>query len=62
LSKVENQISSLENDIKNDDKALASNYNKAIEDAAFFMAYKKKKQDLDKLLAEWESIQEEIAG
>jgi ATP-binding cassette, subfamily F, member 3 len=62
LSKVENQISSLENDIKNDDKALASNYNKAIEDAAFFMAYKKKKQDLDKLLAEWESIQEEIGG
>ncbi len=60
LSKVENQISSLENDIKNDDKALASNYNKAIEDAAFFMAYKKKKQDLDKLLAEWESIQEEM--
>ncbi len=62
LSKVENQISSLENDIKNDDKALASNYNKAIEDAAFFMAYKKKKQDLDKLLEEWESIQEEIVG
>jgi ATP-binding cassette, subfamily F, member 3 len=62
LSKVENQISSLENDIKNDDKALASNYNKAIEDAAFFMAYKKKKQDLDKLLAEWENIQEEMAN
>ncbi len=62
LSKVENQISSIENDIKNDDKALASNYNKAIEDAAFFMAYKKKKQDLDKLLAEWESIQEEMAN
>jgi ATP-binding cassette, subfamily F, member 3 len=60
LSKVENQISSLENDIKNDDKALASNYDKAIEDATFFMAYKKKKQDLDKLLAEWESIQEEM--
>ena len=60
LSKVENNIKQLERDIQQDDKALASNYDKHIEDAAFFMAYNKKKKDLDKLLEEWEAVQEEI--
>lgn len=56
LSKIENQIIQLEKDIQNDDKMLASNYDKHIEDAAFFMAYNKKKASLEKLLAEWEVI------
>ena len=60
LSKVESTIKQLERDIQQDDKALASNYDKHIEDAAFFMAYNKKKKDLDKLLEEWENVQEEI--
>ncbi len=60
LSKVESQIKQLEKDIQNDDKMLASNYDKHIEDAAFFMAYNKKKADLDKLLLDWEIVQEEI--
>jgi ATP-binding cassette, subfamily F, member 3 len=60
LSKVESQIKQLENDIQQDDKALASNYDKHIEDANFFMAYNKKKTELDKLLSEWETVQEEI--
>jgi ATP-binding cassette subfamily F protein 3 len=60
LSKVESNIKQLEKDIQQDDKALASNYDKHIEDAAFFMAYNKKKKDLDKLLEEWESVQAEI--
>ena len=60
LSKVESQIKQLERDIQNDDKMLASNYDKHIEDAAFFMAYNKKKKDLDKLLEDWESVQLEI--
>jgi ATP-binding cassette subfamily F protein 3 len=60
LSKVESQIRDLERDIQNDDKALASNYDKHIEDAAFFMAYNKKKKDLDNLLDEWALVQEEI--
>jgi ATP-binding cassette subfamily F protein 3 len=60
LSKVESNIKQLERDIQQDDKALASNYDKHIEDAAFFMAYNKKKKDLDKLLEEWESVQAEI--
>jgi len=60
LSKVESQIKQLEKDIQHDDKQLASNYDKHIEDANFFVAYNKKKADLDKLLAEWEVVQEEI--
>jgi len=60
LSKVESQIKQLEIDIQNDDKALASNYDKHIEDAAFFMAYNKKKKELDRLIEEWEQVQLEI--
>ena len=46
LSKIESQIQQLEKDIQHDDKALASNYNKHIEDATFFAAYEKKKKEL----------------
>ena len=60
LSKVESQIKQLEIDIQNNDKALASNYDKHIEDASFFMAYNNKKAELDKLLEEWEIVQGEI--
>ena len=60
LSKIESQIKQLEIDIQSDDKALASNYDKHIEDANFFIAYNKKKSDLDKLLEDWEEVQEEI--
>jgi ATP-binding cassette subfamily F protein 3 len=60
LSKVESQIKQLERDIQQDDKMLASNYDKHIEDAKFFMAYNKKKAELDKLLLDWEIVQEEI--
>ncbi len=60
LSKVESQIKQLEMDIQKDDKLLASNYDKHIEDASFFMAYNKKKKDLDNLLEEWEAVQLEI--
>jgi len=60
LSKIESQIKQLEKDIQHDDKMLTSNYNKHIEDAAFFMAYNKKKADLDKYLLDWEIVQEEI--
>ena len=60
LSKVESQIKQLEIDIQSDDKALASNYDKHVEDANFFMAYNKKKKELDQLLEEWEVVQGEI--
>ena len=60
LSKIESQIKELEINIQKDDKELASNYNKLIENAAFFMAYEKKKNELDKLLEDWEIVQGEI--
>lgn len=60
LSKIESQIKQLEINIQKDDKELASNYNKLIENAAFFMAYEKKKKELDKLLEDWENVQAEI--
>jgi len=60
LSKIESQIQQLEKDIQNDDKELASNYDKHAENAAFFTAYNKKKTELDKLLEDWEVVQEEI--
>ncbi len=60
LSKIESQIKQLEIDIQNDDKELASNYDKHVENASFFTAYNKKKAELDKLLEDWEIVQEEI--
>lgn len=60
LSKIESQIQQLEKDIQQDDKALASNYDKHIEDAHFFMAYEKKKKELEKLLEDWENAQLEL--
>ena len=53
-------LKQLEIDIQNDDKALASNYDNHIEDANFFIAYNKKKKELDQLLEDWEAVQEEI--
>jgi ATP-binding cassette subfamily F protein 3 len=60
LSKIESQIKQLEVDIQNDDKLVASNYDKHIENANFFVAYNKKKADLEQLLLDWEVVQEEI--
>lgn len=60
LSKIESQIQQLEKDIQHDDKELASNYDKHIENASFFAAYEKKKKDLEKLLEEWETVQMEL--
>jgi ATP-binding cassette subfamily F protein 3 len=39
---VESQIKQLEKDIQHDDKMLASNYNKKIEDASFLKPTTKK--------------------
>lgn len=60
LSKIESQIKQLEIDIQNDDKMVASNYDKHIENADFFVAYNKKKANLEQLLFDWEVVQEEI--
>ncbi|MHA3787666.1 ABC-F family ATP-binding cassette domain-containing protein [Flavobacterium hauense] len=60
LSKVESQIKEVEKQIQHDDKLLAGNYDKLMADAAFFTAYENKKKELDKLMQEWETVQEEI--
>lgn len=60
LSKIESQIQQLEGEIKKDDKALAEHPEKLMADASFFTAYEKKKKDLDALMADWETVQEEI--
>ena len=57
---MESQIKQLEKDIQQDDKMIASNYDKHIEDAKFFIAYNKKKAELEKLLLDWEVVQDEI--
>ncbi len=60
LSKIESQIQQLEKQIQQDDLALASHYDKHIEDAHFFTAYEQKKKDLDRLLEDWENVQMEL--
>jgi ATP-binding cassette subfamily F protein 3 len=60
LSKVESEIKSLEESLRKDDLELASNYDKHLENAAFFEAYERKKRDLDGLMVKWEDIQLEI--
>ena len=60
LSKIESQIQQLEKQIQHDDKMLETNYDKHIEDASFFTAYNKKKEDLEQLLIDWEVVSEEI--
>lgn len=60
LSKIESQIQQIENEIQKDDKALAENYEKLMQDASFFSAYEKKKKDLEQLLEDWEMVQMEL--
>lgn len=60
LSKIEAEISSMERKIEKDDASLAVNYEKLMEDAAFFKEYEKKKSKLDQLMEEWEQLHDEI--
>lgn len=60
LSKIESQIQQLENEIKKDDKALAEHPEKLMADPSFFTAYEQKKKELDALMMDWETVQEEI--
>ncbi|WP_417355501.1 ABC-F family ATP-binding cassette domain-containing protein [Flavobacterium sp.] len=60
LNKIEGQIQSLEADIQKDDRRLETDYEKLMADASFFAAYEKKKKDLEGLMEEWETVQEEM--
>ena len=60
LSNVEAKISQHEKDVKSMDVNLALDYNKTTADPKFFDYYETKKKKLKKLMAEWETIQEEL--
>jgi len=60
LSKVESEISQLEKEIKDIDIELAVNYDVTVSDPKFFEIYERKKNNLTKLMAEWELIQESL--
>ncbi|NRB82583.1 MAG: ATP-binding cassette domain-containing protein [Winogradskyella sp.] len=60
LSNIEAKINQLEKDIKNDDVALATNYDETVSDPMFFDKYQSKKTSLDQLMADWESMQAQI--
>jgi ATP-binding cassette subfamily F protein 3 len=60
LSNIEAKINAHEKEIKTMDVELASNYDKAVSDPKFFDQYQAKKKNLEALMAEWESVQEEL--
>jgi len=60
LSKVESKIKQLEKEIKSTDEKLAYDYDKTIAEDEFFDNYNTKKNNLDKLMKEWEQIQSQI--
>lgn len=60
LSKTEAGINKLERDIKNIDVELETNYDATVAKANFFEGYQAKKDTLEKLMEEWEQVQEEI--
>ncbi|WP_046742926.1 ABC-F family ATP-binding cassette domain-containing protein [Kordia zhangzhouensis] len=60
LNKVERAISDLEKEIKDIDIELAVNYDETIAQPNFFDTYQEKKKTLEKLMEEWETIQEEM--
>ncbi|MDT0691448.1 ATP-binding cassette domain-containing protein [Salegentibacter sp. F188] len=60
LSKAEAQITKLEKEIKEKDVALASNYERTMEQPEFLDKYNSKKVELEKFMKEWEKIQQEL--
>lgn len=60
LNKIEKEIASLEKDIMNLDALLFENENISSDNPDFFKDYQFKKDSLDDLMNEWESIQENL--
>ncbi|RZN75773.1 MAG: ABC transporter ATP-binding protein, partial [Winogradskyella sp.] len=60
LSNIESKINQLEKSIKEDDMALATNYDETAAKPEFFDAYQNKKKELDQLMEDWETVQESI--
>jgi len=60
LSKIETQISDLETEISKIDLQLAENYDEVSSKPNFFENYKAKKAQVEMLMSEWESIEEDV--
>lgn len=60
LSNIESKISQLEKTIKNDDVALATNYDETVSNSNFFDNYQSQKDQLEQLMKEWENVQLQI--
>ncbi|GGI56852.1 ABC-F family ATP-binding cassette domain-containing protein [Winogradskyella haliclonae] len=60
LSNIESKINDLEKSVKEDDMALATNYDETAANPDFFDAYQNKKQRLEQLMEDWEEVQEAI--
>ena len=60
LSNIESKVNQLEKAIKEDDMALATNYDETAAKQEFFDNYQSKKQKLEQLMEDWENIQESI--
>ena len=60
LSNVESSINKLERNIKEIDVELATNYDKTVADPTFFDNYQAKKDELSRLMKDWENIQLEL--
>ena len=60
LSNVESSINKLERKIKEIDVELATNYDETVADPKFFDNYQAKKDELSRLMKDWENIQLEL--
>ena len=60
LSNVESSINKLERKIKEIDVELATNYDETVADPKFFDDYQAKKDELSRLMKDWENIQLEL--
>jgi len=62
LSNIEQKIAQAEKEIAEIDTELAINYDQTISEEGFFDRYQQKKNDLEALMQEWESLSEALEG
>ncbi len=60
LSNIEAKITHLEKELEKKDQELAENYETAMKKEDFLKTYNNKKLELENLMEEWESVQQEI--
>ncbi len=60
LSNIESSIQRLEKEISQMDSDLASNYDKTSAKPDFFKTYQKKKAEMEKMMSDWENVQESL--